>query len=78
MLVQSQNYRKGVITILQIATETVTMGLSTYLQTLGTIVSAVTGWAVKFLEVMTSNPILLVPFGVIAVFTAIKVLKKIF
>lgn len=67
------------ITILQIANDvSTTMSLSTYLDTLGTIVSAVTGWAVKFLEVMTSNPILLVPFGVIAVFTAIKVLKKIF
>lgn len=54
------------------------MDLSTYLTTLGQIVTAVTGWAVDFLEVMTSNPILLVPFGVIAVFTAIKVLKKIF
>lgn len=67
------------ITILQIADDvSTTMSLSTYLDTLGTIVSVVTGWAVKFLEVMTSNPILLVPFGVIAVFTAIKVLKKIF
>lgn len=67
------------ITILQIADDvSTTMSLSTYLDTLGTIVSAVTSWAVKFLEVMTSNSILLVPFGVIAVFTAIKVLKKIF
>lgn len=54
------------------------MELATYLTTLGTIVTAVIGWAVKFLGVMTSNPILLVPFGVIAVFTSIKVLKKIF
>ena len=67
------------ITILQIADEVSSvMSLSTYLETLGTIVSSVTSWAVSFLEVMTSNPILLVPFGVIAVFTAIKVLKKIF
>ena len=54
------------------------MYLSTYLTTLGTIITAVTGWAVDFLEVLTTNSILLVPFGVIAVFTAIKVLKKIF
>ena len=54
------------------------MDLSTYLTTLGQIITAVTGWAVDFLEVLTTNPILLVPFGVIAVFTAIKVLKKIF
>lgn len=67
------------ITILQILTDvSSTMSLSTYLETLGTIVSSVTGWAVSFLGVMTSNSILLVPFGVIAVFTAIKVLKKIF
>ena len=66
------------IAILQIATETVTMNLTTYLSTLGTIISSVTGWAVNFLEVLTTNTILLVPFGVIAVFTAIKVLKKIF
>ena len=54
------------------------MDLGTYLTTLKQIITAVTGWAVSFLEVMTSNPILLVPFGVVAVFTAIKVLKKIF
>lgn len=54
------------------------MDLSTYLTTLGQIITAVTGWAVDFLEVLTTNAILLVPFGVIAVFTAIKVLKKIF
>ena len=67
------------IAILQIADDVSTsMSLSTYLDTLGTIVSAVTGWAVDFLEVLTTNQILLVPFGVIAVFTAIKVLKKIF
>ena len=70
---------KGVIAILQVAADvTTTMGLSTYLETLGTIVSSVTSWAVSFLEVLTTNTILLVPFGVIAVFTAIKVLKKIF
>lgn len=66
------------IAILQIADATVTMTLSTYLETLGTIISSVTSWAVSFLEVLTTNAILLVPFGVIAVFTAIKVLKKIF
>lgn len=54
------------------------MTLDTYLTTLGTIIKAVVGWAVDMLEVMTTNPILLVPFGVIAVFTSIKVLKKIF
>lgn len=54
------------------------MDLTTYLTTLGQIITAVTGWAVDFLEVLTTNAILLVPFGVIAVFTAIKVLKKIF
>ena len=54
------------------------MTLATYLETLGSIVSAVIGWAVQVLTVMTSNPILLVPFGVVATFTAIKILKKIF
>ena len=54
------------------------MTLDTYLTTLGTIITAVIGWAVDVLEVITSNPILLVPFGVIAVFTAIKVLKQVF
>lgn len=54
------------------------MTLSTYLETLGTIINSVIGWAVKVLETITSNPILLVPFGVVAVFTAIKVLKQIF
>lgn len=54
------------------------MTLATYLETLGTIISKVFGWVVDALGVITSNPILLVPFGVIAVFTVIKVLKKIF
>lgn len=54
------------------------MTLETYLTTLGTIVESVVQWAVNMLGVITSNPILLVPFGVIAVFTAIKVLKQIF
>jgi len=54
------------------------MTLETYLTTLGTIVTAVVKWAVDMLVTITSNPILLVPFGVIAVFTAIKVLKQIF
>ena len=54
------------------------MTLDTYLTTLGTIVTKVVEWAVDMLEVITSNPILLVPFGVIAVFTSIKVLKQIF
>ena len=66
---------KGVIIILQIAA---VMDLPTYLDTLGTIVTQFITWTVKFLGVMTSNPIMLVPFGVIAVFTSIKVLKKIF
>lgn len=54
------------------------MNLSTYLETLGTIVTQVLTWVVQALGVITSNPILLVPFGVIAVFTVIKVLKSIF
>ncbi len=54
------------------------MTLSEYLTTLGSIITAVFGWVVDALKVITSNPILLVPFGVIAVFTTIKVLKKIF
>lgn len=54
------------------------MDLSTYLTTLGTIITAVFGWCVEAMGVITQNPILLVPFGVIAVFTSIKVLKKIF
>lgn len=54
------------------------MTLDTYLETLGTIITAVIGWVVDMLGVITSNPILLVPFGVIALFTSIKVLKSIF
>ena len=54
------------------------MGLDTYLTTLGTIITAVFGWCVQALGVITQNPIMLVPFGVIAVFTSIKVLKQIF
>jgi len=55
-----------------------TMSLDTYLTTLGQIITAVFGWCVQAMGVITQNPILLVPFGVIAVFTSIKVLKKIF
>jgi hypothetical protein len=54
------------------------MSLDTYLTTLGTIITKVFSWVVDALGVITGNPILLVPFGVIAVFTVIKVLKKIF
>lgn len=54
------------------------MTLDTYLSTLGSIVTQFMTWAVDVLSVMTSNPIMLVPFGAIAVFTAIKILKKIF
>ena len=54
------------------------MGLSDYLSTLGTIITAVIGWVVQVLTTITSNPILLVPFGVVATYTAIKLLKKIF
>lgn len=54
------------------------MDLATYLETLGTIVTQIINWAVQVLTTMTSNPIMLVPFGVIAVFTSIKVLKQIF
>ncbi len=54
------------------------MDLTTYLSTLGTIVTQIINWAVQVLTTMTSNPIMLVPFGVIAVFTSIKVLKQIF
>lgn len=54
------------------------MTLATYLDTLGTIITKVFEWVVKALGVITSNPILLVPFGILAVYTVIKVLKKIF
>ena len=57
---------------------TAVMGLSDYLSTLGTIISSMISWVVQVLTTITSNPILLVPFGVIATFTAIKLLKKIF
>ena len=56
----------------------VVMGLSDFLTTLGSIITAMIGWVVQVLSTITSNPILLVPFGVIATFTAIKILKKIF
>ena len=58
--------------------ETTVMTLETYLTTLGDVITAVFGWVVDALGTITSNPILLVPFGVIAVFTTIKVLKSIF
>lgn len=54
------------------------MTLATYLETLGTIITKVFEWVVDALKVITSNPILLVPFGIMAVYTVIKVLKKIF
>ena len=54
------------------------MSLGEFLTTLGTIVSSVIGWVVDVLTVITDNPILLVPFGVIATLTAVKILKKIF
>ncbi len=54
------------------------MTLAQYLETLGTIITQVFEWVVEALGVITSNPILLVPFGIIAVFTVIKVLKQIF
>lgn len=54
------------------------MNLATYLETLGTVITKVFEWVVDALGVITSNPILLVPFGIMAVYTVIKVLKKIF
>lgn len=54
------------------------MTLEQYLETLGSIITQILEWVVDALGVITSNPILLVPFGVIAVFTVIKVLKQIF
>mgnify|MGYP007070175350 CR=1 FL=1 len=54
------------------------MTLETYLTTLGQIITAVISWVVQVLTTITSNPILLVPFGVTACYTAIKILKKIF
>ena len=58
--------------------EVAVMGLSDYLTTLGTVITSVIGWVVQVLTTITSNPILLVPFGVTATYTAIKILKKIF
>ena len=54
------------------------MGLSDYLSVLGQVITAVIGWVVQVLTTITSNPILLVPFGVTATYTAVKILKKIF
>lgn len=54
------------------------MTLATYLDTLGQVVTAVFEWVVDVLGIITSNPILLVPFGVIACYTAVSLLKKIF
>lgn len=54
------------------------MTLEQYLETLGSIITQILEWVVDALGVITSNPILLVPFGVIAVFTVIKILKQIF
>ena len=64
--------------MLNVLTETTVMSLSDYLSTLGQIITQFFTWVVDALGVITSNPILLVPFGVIAVFTVIKVLKSIF
>ena len=65
--------------IVQALDETATvMSLPDYLNTLGTIITKMIEWVVQVLGTITSNPILLVPFGIIATFTAIKVLKKIF
>lgn len=58
--------------------ENTVMSLSDYLSTIGTIVTKMIQWVVQVLTTITSNPILLVPFGVIATMTAIKILKKIF
>ena len=58
--------------------EATVMNLATYLETLGTVITKVFEWVVDALGVITSNPILLVPFGIMAVYTVIKVLKKIF
>lgn len=55
-----------------------TMTLETYLSTIGSIVTQFFSWVVDALGVITSNPILLVPFGAIAVYTVIKILKMIF
>lgn len=54
------------------------MTLPEYLTTLGSIITQVFTWVVDALGVITGNPILLVPFGIIAVYTVIKVLKTIF
>ena len=58
--------------------ESTAMTLETYLSTLGTIISQLFNWVVDVLGIITSNPILLVPFGVIAAFKSVKLLKKIF
>lgn len=60
------------------ASTTSVMTLETYLTTLGTIITSLFEWVVDVLGIITSNPILLVPFGVIAALTTIKILKKIF
>ena len=67
----------GLVQMLDASTPSV-MSLSDYLSTLGTIISKMIEWVVQVLTTITSNPILLVPFGVVATFTAIKILKKIF
>ncbi|MBQ7136777.1 MAG: hypothetical protein IJO43_02215 [Bacilli bacterium] len=54
------------------------MTLATYLETLGQVITAVFEWVVQVMSIITSNPILLVPFGVIACYTAVRLLKKIF
>ena len=67
----------GLVQMLDASTPSV-MSLSDYLSTLGTVISKMIEWVVQVLTTITSNPILLVPFGVVATFTAIKILKKIF
>lgn len=54
------------------------MTLEVYLTTLGSVITAVFTWVVDVIGVITGNPILLVPFGVAAAYTSVKLLRSIF
>lgn len=58
--------------------ETTVMTLEVFIETLGTIITAVLGWVVDILGVITSNPILLFSCGVAMAATTIGFLRRIF
>lgn len=54
------------------------MTLEQFISTLGTIITAVCGWVVDMLGIITGNPILLFSCGVAMTATVIGFLRRIF